>query len=67
MYKVSLRRDGTAVEPSTSQGVTTIKAAMDNAKSNARHENPSSRFPKGKFVTVRAIRVNKDGTITVKK
>lgn len=30
-------------------------------------KNPVVKFPEGKFVKVQAIRVNRDGTVTVKK
>lgn len=34
----------------------------------AMQRNPhATKFPKGKFVKVQAVRVNRDGTITVKK
>jgi hypothetical protein len=36
-------------------------------RARTREENPTASFPKGKFVKVQAVRVNRDGTITVKK
>lgn len=32
-----------------------------------RNPTKTTKFPKGKFVKVQAVRVNRDGTITVKK
>lgn len=56
------------------------KAAINKAKRGKRfargvkfaailkQQNPqATKFPKGKFVKVQAVRVNRDGTITVKK